>query len=294
MIRRTNSRELQALSAYDPPISVFRPTRPVGPLVMASPHSGRIYPDAFLKRSGLDLQTLRQNEDAYIDELIGFSRDLDIPMINALFPRCFVDVNRDADELPSQWRRGGKFPTSARAEIGLGVIPTIISDRLPIYKRPLRQEDVDRRLQKLYFPYHNALAELVTQTSAIFGRVLLLDCHSMPGFSQLGQRRPDIILGDRHGTSCESETISLFEKLFQDRGYSVARNYPYAGGFVTSHYGQPEKNMEVIQIEINRDLYLNPVTLKRKTTYTQLRADFQFICAEYVQNFGRISALAAE
>lgn len=278
MIRRQKNQEIECLKAFDPPITVDRPNTPCGPLILASPHSGRVYPQALIDRSALDHKTLRQNEDAFIDDMLGFARHMDIPLLTARFPRCFVDVNRAADEVPMSWKKPGALPSTARAEMGLGVIPTIIADKVPIYKRQLKASAVEGRLSNLYQPYHAALIELITDAVKSFGQALLLDCHSMPGFTQMGQRRPDIVLGDRHGTSCHPETMAKLEALFTAKNYSVARNYPYAGGYVTSHYGRPERNMEVIQIEINRDIYLNPITLARKPGYARLADDMKSIC----------------
>lgn len=282
MIRLRKNKETESLAAYEPAIEVYKPSTAAGPLILASPHSGRIYPDALLERSSLTLNQLRQNEDCYIDQMLGFARHMDIPLLSALFPRCFVDVNRDATELPKEWRPSKTEPSTARAEIGLGVIPTIIGEKMSIYKRSLKVAEVLPRLDALYHPYHNALSSLIAGTLKDFGQALLLDCHSMPGFTQMGQRRADIVLGDRHGTACRPETIAKLETLFQARGYNVTRNHPYAGGYVTSHYGRPDENVEVIQIEINRDLYLNPVSFARKAGYARLADDLRTICWEFL------------
>lgn len=280
MIGRRRNSEAECLEAFDPPITVFQPARLAGPLILASPHSGRTYPDAFLANAAQNIETLRKNEDAYIDQMLGFARHMDIPLLTAEFPRCFVDVNRAAEEIPKSWQKSGSALTTARAEMGLGVIPTIIGDKIPIYKRALKPAVAQARLDALYHPYHEALGNLISESLKTFGSALLLDCHSMPGFTQMAQRRPDIVLGDRHGSACYPETLARLEQLFVQRGYSTARNHPYAGGFVTSHYGRPQNNIEVIQIEINRDLYLNPVTLARKPGYARLADDLKSICWE--------------
>lgn len=292
MIRRRKT-ETDCLAEFEPAIEAYHPERLAGPLILASPHSGRLYPKSFLARSSLNLQTLRQNEDAYIDDMLGFARHMDIPLLTALFPRCFVDVNRAATELPASWIGPGSPPVTARAEMGLGVIPTIIADKLPIYRRPIKADIAKERLAALYHPYHDSLNDLIARTLGEFGQALLLDCHSMPGFTQMGQRRPDIVLGDKHGKSCHAETIVKLETLFKDCGYSVARNHPYAGGFVTSHYGRPSENMEVVQIEINRDLYLNPISFTRKPGYARLASDLKSICWEILPQ-GQTLPLAAE
>ncbi len=280
MIRRQKTWEDACLKAFDPPIELYKPDMARGPLVLASPHSGRIYPDALIERSALSRQVLRQNEDAYIDDMLGFARHMNIPLLSANFPRCFVDVNRQADEIPSSWKPQGALPSTARAELGLGVVPTMITDKNQIYKRALKPSALKARLELLYHPYHNALAKLMSEAMQQFGRALLFDCHSMPGFSAARQRRPDIVLGDRHGTACHPETMARLEALFLERGYSVTRNHPYAGGYVTAHYGRPANGMEVIQIEINRDLYLNPINMRRKTGYARLAGDLKSICLD--------------
>jgi len=283
MIRRKRYSEADCLAEFDPPISLFRPARAAGPIILASPHSGRVYPKSLVARSAQSLNVLRQNEDAYIDEMLGFARHLDIPLLTALFPRCFVDVNREAEEIPVSWKKPGAAPGTARAEMGLGVIPTIIAEKTPIYKKALKPAVVAARLEALYYPYHRALSALIADAQKTFGRALLLDCHSMPGFTQMGQRRPDFVLGDRHGTSCHPQTMELAERFFTSRGYSTARNYPYAGGYVTAQYGNPEQSVEVVQIEINRDLYLNPVKFTRKPGYARLSSDLNAFCLELLR-----------
>ena len=108
-----------------------------------------------------------------------------------------------------------------------------------------------------------------------FGHALLLDCHSMPGRGPNGEKRPDFILGDRFGKSCHSETIQIIEAIFQSLGYSVSRNYPYAGGYITEHYGQPDHSIEALQIEINKDLYLNAASLQPHEGMQSLRSNFE-------------------
>jgi len=297
MIRRRRNIEAEALAEFEPPISLFTPDHQAGPLILASPHSGRNYPKAFIENAAISAHSLRQNEDAYIDELLGFARYLDTPLLAALFPRCFVDVNRDRNELPRNWLKPDHLAVTPRSEMGLGVVPTIIAENLPIYKKAPKAAEAQERLRRLYDPYHAALTELIETTRAKFGAALLLDCHSMPGFTQMGQRRPDIVLGDRHGTSCRLETMAKLESLFMAKGYNTVRNYPYAGGFVTSHYGQPENNVEVVQIEINRDLYLNPISYHRKPGYARLADDLKSICQSMLPNAVDISAdlpIAAE
>jgi len=273
------------LTPYAPGHIIDRPEIKAGGwragVVFASPHSGSIYPQALLDQSKLSAHQLRRNEDIYIDHLFQSAVAAGAPFLRALFPRVIVDVNRAAHELPPHWddirEDSDVAQITPRAAAGLGVVPTYLSETLPIYHNLPHIADVKTRLEQLYHPYHAALQNLIEDGLSRFGRMLLVDCHSMPGFASMGTRRPDIILGDRFGTSCHPDTLSLFRDLFQDCGYSVSVNYPYAGGYVTTHYGRPYDGVEAIQIEVNRDLYVNPVTLAPKSGYVQLLNDLKNI-----------------
>jgi N-formylglutamate amidohydrolase len=298
MLGRENSLETECFKAFAPAVKVNKPRLWRSGVIFASPHSGSIYPKAFVSRSELAEQALRRNEDAFITDLFAPAVDLGAPLLAAQFPRCFVDVNRAADELPYEWTandlNSGAKGSSPRAEAGLGVIPTMLSETTEIYKKPLSYRAARRRLAALYHPYHDALQELITEASLGFGAVLLVDCHSVPGFAPMGSRRPDIILGDRFGVSCHPETIARVERVFQKQGYNVSRNYPYAGGYVTQHYGKPRAGIEALQIEINRDLYLNPVTMKKKRGYEALSENLKSVIAEIIDGQVQFDQMAAE
>jgi len=273
---KENQFEQNCINKFYPPAVIKRAEEWKNGIIFASAHSGSIYPDAFIERTDLAIKQLRRNEDAFITNLFSPAPDLGAPLIEANFPRCFVDVNRASNELPSFWQTDGKI-ISSRAEIGMGVVPTMLSETINIYSEPLSLTAAKIRIKDLYHPYHNALQGLIDEARSLFGKVLLIDCHSMPGFNSMGSRRSDIILGDRFGKSCSSEIVMLIEKLFQDLGYSVSRNYPYAGGFVTKHYGKPYESANALQIEINRDLYLNPITLDKKPGFTALAKNISLI-----------------
>lgn len=285
---------LQAMMGEDGvPYNLFRPTHWRAPVIFASPHSGAVYPESFLARAACDLQTLRMNEDAYIDQLFSGVSQMGAPLLSARFPRCFVDVNRSPDELPPEWVSGDATPVqpTARAKAGFGVIPLMMAQDTPIYRESLPKSAALMRIERLYAPYHSALTELIKDCVSRFGRAVVIDCHSMPGFAALGARRADIVLGDRFGLSCHLRTIQAVETAFVNTGYNVVRNSPYAGGFVTTHYGRsakdPQRVVETLQIEINRDLYLNPVTLNPKTRhYDTLAENLNDIIWQIIQSVG--------
>ncbi len=281
MSKQSQNTERESLDVLSPAFVVSRPSLWRSGVIFASPHSGSIYPRSFTDRSVLSIAQLRKNEDIFIDKLFASCVKQGAPLLAAQFPRCYVDVNRSEDELPPEWSVSPTRPT-ARAQAGLGVIPTHINESTAIYKRPLEAEIAQLRLSHLYRPYHNALQDLIADCMSRFGQVLLIDCHSMPGFSPMGARRPDIILGDRFGKACHPDTLTRVQRIFRASGYSVAVNYPYAGGFVTQHYGRPEAGIEALQIEVNRDLYLNPVTLAPKRGYEDLATNLEHILHEIV------------
>jgi N-formylglutamate amidohydrolase len=284
--------ERNSLAALTPGHIIDYPTVWRAGLIFASPHSGHIYPQAFRDASILSAAQLRRNEDMFVERLVAGAVPAGAPLLSARFPRCYVDVNRAPDELPQAWC-DTPIKETVRAQAGIGVVPTHIGERCPIYRRVPSRVDAKARLTQLYYPYHAALGALIADAKARFGQALLIDCHSMPGFAPMGSRRPDIILGDRFGRSCHPETLSTLRQILQSEGFSVAVNYPYAGGYVTEHYGQPETGVEVVQVEINRDLYLNPVTLAPKRGYDRVLERMTRIIAQVIDD-RTPTALAAQ
>jgi N-formylglutamate amidohydrolase len=260
-----------------PPFSVARPGELKVPLVFNSPHSGRIYPSTFLAASRLDAHTLRRSEDAFVEELFGFVTDLGAPLLQAHFPRAYLDVNREPYELDPVLFRDGlphyANTQSVRVVGGLGTIARIVSESDEIYREPLSVEAALERINRLYTPYHETLASLLLEAKREFGLAVLIDCHSMPSnpIADKGTGRPDFVLGDRFGTSCSGELTRLAASSLEALGYAVALNKPYAGGYITEHYGRPHKAQHVLQIEINRALYMNETSFEMSTGFDRLR-----------------------
>lgn len=260
-----------------PPFSVARPAELKVPLVFNSPHSGRIYPSAFLAASRLDAHTLRRSEDAFVEELFGFVTDLGAPLLHAHFPRAYLDVNREPYELDPVLFRDGlphyANTQSVRVVGGLGTIARIVSESDEIYREPLSVEAALERINRLYTPYHETLSGLLLDAKREFGLAVLIDCHSMPSSPTADRSvgRPDFVLGDRFGTSCSGELTRLAAAALEAQGYAVSLNKPYAGGYITEHYGRPHKAQHVLQIEINRALYMNEVSFAKSQGFDQLR-----------------------
>jgi N-formylglutamate amidohydrolase len=222
---------------------------------------------------------LRRSEDAFVDELFAPVVDLGAPLMTARFPRAYLDLNREPYELDSRMFDGRLPPfantRSMRVAGGLGTIPRIVADGQEIYRCRLQVDEALHRIEWLYKPYHRTLRHLVRRTAQLFGHAILIDCHSMPSSSVSREdgAKADIVLGDRYGTSCAGILIELAEAALRGRGYTVVRNKPYAGGFITEHYGEPALGRHALQIEINRALYMDERSMKKKPAFEVLRED---------------------
>jgi N-formylglutamate amidohydrolase len=267
----------------DPPFEILEPSEYRAPVIFNSPHSGRVYPDAFLAAARLDLATLRRSEDSFVDELVAGVVPAGMPLMRAHFPRCFVDVNREPYELDPRMF-DGRLPSyantrSMRVAGGLGTVARVVGEAQEIYGRRLSVDDALRRIEGLYKPYHRALRRLVTKVHRDFGAAILVDCHSMPSAAGTKEERPraDVVIGDRYGTSCVPAVTETMETALRDAGYAVSRNKPYAGGFITEHYGNPGTGFHCIQIEVNRALYMDERRFQRTASFARLAGDLRTV-----------------
>jgi N-formylglutamate amidohydrolase len=260
----------------EPPFEILEPKEPRGGIVFNSPHSGTVYPRAFLSTARLDLGVLRRSEDSFVDELFAGVVERGFPLMRAHFPRCYVDVNREPYELDPRMF-DGRLPSfantrSMRVAGGLGTVARVVGDAQEIYQQRIPVDDALRRIEILYKPYHRALRRLVTRVHRDFGATVLVDCHSMP--STTGNReeraRADVVLGDRYGTSCVAVVSETIEAVLREHGLTVSRNKPYAGGFITEHYGNPSAGLHVIQLELNRALYMDEVRYEKLPVFARI------------------------
>jgi len=270
------SERASILAELTPPFALLRPDEQLTPVVFCSPHSGRIYPRAFLDASRLDAHTLRKSEDCYVDELFEPVVALGAPLLAARFPRAYLDVNREPYELDPELFTG-RVPEfantqSARVVGGLGTIARIVADGEEIYRERLPIGAAFERIERLYRPFHAALADLLETTRKRFGIAVLIDCHSMPSASmaQAPGGRPHFVLGDRFGASCDAKLTRFVRDVLQGSGYDVQINRPYAGGFITEYYGNPIRGVQSLQLEINRRLYIDEASLAKSKDFPKL------------------------
>lgn len=260
------------------PVLVSRPTHQMIPVIFASPHSGRLYPADFLAAARLDPLSLRRSEDGFVDDLFAAAPEHGAPLVCATFPRAFCDANREpweldpamfADQLPP-WVN----TTSARVGAGLGTIARIVASGETIYRGKLSFAEAERRVRLFWQPFHETLEALIGGTRAMFGACLLVDCHSMPshGIGRAGGKA-DFVLGDAHGTACNPLVTQFIERTLGNLGYVVRRNDPYAGGYITRHYGRPREQTHVVQLEIARELYMDEARIERLPRFAAVRQD---------------------
>jgi N-formylglutamate amidohydrolase len=245
------------------------------PVVFASPHSGRTYPQDLMAASRLGLMSLRRSEDAFVDEIFSGAAHAGAPLLCASYARAYVDLNRDPLEIdPDMFVDAPPSRTAAspRVQAGLGAIPRVAGDGEAIYRRKLSFAEAERRLAAIHRPYHATLAQIAAETHQQFGMAVVIDCHSMPSCAR-GASPADIVLGDRFGAACSPALTAFVERFLVERGYRVARNAPFAGGHTTQLHGHPHRARHALQIEINRGLYMQERSLTLSAGFARVQAD---------------------
>jgi N-formylglutamate deformylase len=260
------------------PFRIHRPHGAALPIVFDSPHSGSIYPEDF--GHAIDRMTLRRSEDAHVEELFSGVMDHSATLLHALFPRSYIDPNRNEDDVDvtmfdAEWPHAVN-PTSKTLERGVGLIWKDMKALGPIYDRKLSVSEVSRRVEGYWRPYHTALADLIDAAHAAHGRVIHVDCHSM---ASMGDRttedgavpRPDFVVSDRDGTTCAPQIRDCVVGYLQSCGFTVSVNDPYKGFELVRRHGQPDQGRHSLQIEVNRALYMEEVTLSKKPNFVHMQ-----------------------
>lgn len=266
-----------------------RPAVRTTSVVFASPHSGRAYPAAFLRRAVLDEHEVRSSEDAFVDELFASATDHGAPMLLAQAPRAYLDLNRAPEELDPALIEGvRRIAHNPRIASGLGVIPRVVSNGRAIYHGKLTMDEAHQRIAQVWRPYHDTMQSLLDEAHAQFGEAILIDCHSMPhealeNVGPPGASRPDVVLGDRFGAAAASSVVEQVEAAFASAGFKVARNMPFAGAYICQHYGRPSRKRHAVQIEIDRSLYMNERMIAPNGNYAAFKAALDGVIAELAE-----------
>lgn len=281
--------DVSPASMAEAPYDVVRPAAGARPLIFASPHSGRLYPDAMMAASALDHDEIRRSEDAHVDDLIRAGADFGASLLFNRYARAYVDVNRDARELDATMFSDAlpedSRSDSARVAAGLGAIARVVADGQEIYSRKLTFAEARDRIEAVYRPWHASLQALIGELRDEFGRVTVIDWHSMPSAAARTAQGQicDFVLGDRFGRACAGELTETAEEILGGLGYRVMRNTPYAGGYTTEHYGKPSEGVSVLQIEINRALYFDEASLTLNAGFDTLKRDLQPLFAAFAK-----------
>ncbi|MEM9231504.1 MAG: N-formylglutamate amidohydrolase [Pseudomonadota bacterium] len=280
--------------------TLIEPDQWTSPAVFSSPHSGARYPADFLATASLDANSIRSSEDAFVDRLFVAAPRLGAPLLAATLPRAYVDLNRAADELdPALIAGAQRRGANPRVSAGLGVIPRVVAEGRPIRSGKIPLREALKRLRLGYHPYHDKLETLLTRQRDTFGLAILFDCHSMPHDALVSApmvrgSRPNIILGDRFGAACSRWVIDAATAVFTDAGFTVARNAPFAGGYITQHYGRPSRGIHALQIEIDRSLYMDEAALVPHKDFDGLVHQIGAVVAGLAGLGGTATPLAAE
>lgn len=280
--------------------TLTQPDTQTTPIIFASPHSGRDYPREFRANSVLGDLILRSSEDAFVDLLFGAAPLNGAPFLCANLPRAYLDLNRGVEELDAALIEGVSAKvTNPRISSGLGVIPRVVSGGRAIYRGKIRLNEAERRIGAVWHPYHAQLARLLHGSHKAFGQAILIDCHSMPreaveSIDWQGGATPDVILGDRFGAAADKNIVDQIEAILSAAGFTVARNKPFAGAYIAQTYGRPLRGQHVVQIEVNRALYLDETLLRPNSNFQNLKSTLNGVVAE-ISNIGRKEiSLAAE
>lgn len=259
-----------------PPFKLMLPAAIESPVVVASPHSGRIYDADFMASTVLDAARIRSSEDAYVDVLLDRIPILGVPVLSAQMPRAFLDLNRAPEELdPAVIDDVPRRAMNPRVASGLGVIPRVVAQGRAIYSGKISHTEAQHRIDTFWRPYHRQLDVLMSNARDRFGQAILLDFHSMPHEAIEGTvvsgAPAQIVLGDRFGSSANAVLVDILEETLTDLGFRVARNAPFAGAYITQAYGHPERGWHAIQIEIDRSLYLDEGSIRPNTQFDVLQ-----------------------
>lgn len=276
------------------------PRQRTTPVVFSSPHSGADYPQSFVSQSLLDRHTIRSSEDAFVDHLFSAAPAHGAPLLAARIPRAYIDLNRAADELDPAVIEGiDRAPHNPRVSSGLGVIPRVVAGGRAIYRGKLPRAEAERRILSVWHPYHAALKILLDESLAQFGQAILIDCHSMPheaieAHSRPGHPRPDVVLGDRFGAAASRDVVDRIERAFAAAGLRTARNAPFAGAYIAQAYGRPSRQQHVVQIEIDRALYMDEARIEPRADFNDFQRLMTRIIADITAPQAGRMPLAAE
>lgn len=269
------------------PYRVVFPKEIKVPILISCPHSGRHYPPEFIREMALPLNEIRRSEDRLVDRLFADAPEAGAILLTAQFARSWIDLNRDWREVDVAMfdtpPHVEKLVHSQKVAAGFGLIHKVGGRGNLIYRGALPCSEYEHRLATAWLPYHEAISSILAGLKDRFGYAILIDAHSMP---PLPYSKPCYaVVGDRYGKSCSPSLTAHVELQLEKRGFLFRRNTPYAGGYITDHYGDPEGNVHSIQIEICRSRYLNSSTLEPNNLFEKAKLGMSDMISELIFYF---------
>ena len=266
---------------------------PITPLIISIPHAGSYYPKEFLKYKSIDIKKLKIMEDFKTDTFID---KINLNLADIFIAECsraVVDLNRSRQSLDYSMFNS-KINTTPHEEVlliksGLGVIPSKCYNE-EIFKSKLPNFYISKMLEKYYDPFHKKLSNRINYLKSKFGVVYLIDIHSTPTLLNNNKNFPDVIIGDNFGKSSEENFKNNLISHFKNLDLRLSINNPYSGGYITRKYGEKDKNVNVIQIEISKNYYMNEKTFELKENLINVKNIFKRI----VKKLNVKTSIAAE
>ncbi len=234
------------------------------PIIISVPHCGTDFPDDIRGEYRENLIDRPDDTDWYVDQLYDFAPDMGMRMISATLSRWVIDLNRYPESKP--------LYTDGRLITGLCPVTSFKGEHLYIDEREsVHPDEVQRRVEAFYNPYHTALQTLLDECLKKFGKVLLWDCHSIrrrvPSIHP--EPFPDLILGDNNGSSAGEFLTEIVSKNLVKSGYSFENNFLFKGGYITRKYGVPAEHRHALQLEMVKANYMDDT----ETAYDKVRAE---------------------
>ncbi len=232
--------------------NLYQPNAPAVPILVSVPHSGTMIPPAIQSLIHPEIQSTLDDTDFYADQLYSFVNELGITLISATVSRVVIDLNRNKND--HRLYNDGRVTT--------GLVPLTDFRGQQIYSDPDYQpepEEVNRRLKLFYFPYYDEIERVLSHFKINFGTALLWDAHSIRRHLPLisPDPFPDLILGTNDGSSADSQIIDTCLSSLHTSGMEVTHNDPFKGGNIIRHFGNPQKNIHAVQLEMSKDCYLD-------------------------------------
>jgi N-formylglutamate deformylase len=229
-----------------------KPTAPRVPILLSVPHCGTIIPENLMPEFKLDKIAHIDDTDWFVDDLYSFAPAMGITVLSAMASRWVIDLNRHPESKP--------LYTDGRVITGLCPTTDFLGNNIYTDNRDsVSPDDIAKRKQLYYQPYHEKLQETLTELKAEFGKVLLWDCHSIRQLvpSIRPDKFPDLILGDADGTSASPGISETVLRVLETSGLHVSHNHPFKGGHITRAYGEPVNQIHALQLEMTKVNYMS-------------------------------------